>query len=63
MEDPVATMEDLTIADQAAAVAANWVADPASLDISREFSVEYGLGWVFRQVWTVFGLGLLVSFD
>ena len=50
----------MTIADQAAA---DWVADPALLDISREFSVEYGLGWVFRQVWTVFGLGLLVSFD
>ena len=45
MEDPVAAMEDMTIADQAAA---DWVADPALLDISREFSVEYGLGWVFR---------------
>ena len=55
MEDPVAAMKDLTAADQAA--------DPAPLGISREFSVEYGLGWVFRWVWTVFGLGFLVSFD
>ena len=38
----MAAMEDMTIADQAAA---DWVADPALLDISREFSVEYGLGW------------------
>ena len=55
MEDPMAAMED----HWAAAVAA----DTAPLGISHEFSVEYDLGWVFRWVWTVFGLGLLMSFD
>ena len=38
-------------------------ADLALLGISHEFFVEYGLGWVFQWVWTVFGLGLPVSFD
>ena len=65
----MATMEDPTVADQEAAVAADraatnqvaveavdQVADPAPLGISREFSFEYGLGWVFQWVWTVFGL-------
>ena len=53
MEDPVAT-------NRAGAVAADWAANPTPLGISHEFSVEYGLGWVFRWVWTIFGLGLLV---
>nr|POE74895.1 hypothetical protein CFP56_22093 [Quercus suber] len=53
MEDPAAAMED----HRAAAVAA----DLASLGISCEFSIEYGLGWVFRWGWIVFGLGLLVA--
>nr|POE74899.1 hypothetical protein CFP56_22097 [Quercus suber] len=53
MEDLVATMKD----HQAAAVAA----DPASLGISCEFSIEYGLGWVFQWGWIVFGLGLSVA--
>ena len=56
-------MEDLTTANQAATVATNWAADPAPLGISREFFVEYGLGWVVQWVWTVFGLGFPVSFD
>lgn len=55
MEDPTATMED----HWAVAVAA----DLALLGISHEFFVEYGLGWVFQWIWTVFGLGLPVSFD
>ena len=55
MKNPVAAMEDHRAVEVAA--------DPALLGISHEFSVEYGLGWVFRWVWTVFGLGLLVSFD
>ena len=55
MEDPVAAMKD----HQVVAVAV----DPAPLGISREFFVEYGLGWVFRWGWTIFGLGLPVSFD
>ena len=55
MEDLAAAMEDY----QMAAVAA----DSVPLGISREFSIEYGLGWVFRWGWTIFGLGLLVSFD
>ena len=55
MEDPTATMED----HRAVAMAA----DPAPLGISHEFSVEYGLCWVFQWVWIVFGLDLLVSFD
>ena len=63
MEDPVAAMEDPTATDQAATMAADWAVDPASLGISRGFFVEYGLGWVFRWVWTVFGLGFLVGFD
>ena len=61
----MAAMEDLTAADWAAAMAADWAAmaadwaaDPASLGISREFSIEYGLGKVFQWVWTTFGLGL-----
>ena len=61
MEDPAAVMEDPTAADQAATVAADRAADPAPLGISCEFSVKYGLGWVFRWVWTVFGLGFPVS--
>ena len=62
----MAAMEDPTAADQAAAVAADRaatnqvavdrVANPTPLGISREFSFEYGLGWVFRWVWTVCGL-------
>jgi len=52
MEDPAAAMEDY----RTAAVAA----DPVPLGI---FSVEYGLGWVFWWGWTIFGLGLPVSFD
>ena len=46
-------MEDSAVAmeDPAAAVAADQVADPAPL------------GWVFRWVWTVFGLGFSVSFN
>ena len=59
MEDPTVAMEDPTAADRAAAVAADRATDLAPLGISREFSVKYGLGWV----WTVFGLGLLVNFD
>ena len=55
MEDSVVAMEDPTTADR--------VADPVPLGISREFSVEYGSGWVFQWVWTVFGLGFPVSFD
>ena len=45
-------MEDSAAAveDATAAVAADRVADPAPL------------GWVFRWVWTVFGLGFPVSF-
>ena len=43
--------------------AADQVANLTPLGISCEFSVEYGLGWVFRWVWTIFGLGFLVSFD
>ena len=42
-----------------AAVAVDPAADPAPLGFSRKFSVEYGLGWVFWWVWTVFGLGLI----
>ncbi|KAK7817056.1 putative lrr receptor-like serine/threonine-protein kinase [Quercus suber] len=60
MEDLVAAMEDLTAADQAAVVAADRAIDPAPLGTSREFSVEYGLGWVFWWVWTIFGLGFSV---
>ena len=63
MEDPTTAMEDLTTANQAATVATNWAADPAPLGISREFFIEYGLGWVVQWVWTVFGLGFPVSFD
>ena len=55
MEDPTVAMEDY----RTAAVAA----DPVPLGISCEFSIEYGLGWVFRWGWTIFGLGLPVSFD
>ena len=55
MEDPAVAMED----HPTVAVAA----DPASLGISHEFSVEYGLGWGFWWGWTVFGLGLPMSFD
>ena len=55
MEDPVAAMKDLTAADQAA--------NPAPLGISRKFSIEYGLDWVFQWVWIVFRLGFPVSFD
>nr|POE82161.1 hypothetical protein CFP56_74138 [Quercus suber] len=51
---PNTAMEDL--ADRATALVAN----PAPLGISREFFVEYGLGWVFRWGCTVFGLGLLI---
>ena len=43
----MAAMEDLTAADQVAAVATDWAANPIPLGISHEFSVEYGLGWVF----------------
>ena len=50
MEDPVAAMEEPTAADRAATMAADWAVDLASLGISRGFSVEYGLGWVFRWV-------------
>ena len=50
-----ATVEDSMVVDR--------VADPASLGFSCEFSIEYGLGWVFWWVWIVFGLGFLVSFD
>ena len=53
MEDPAAAMEDY----RTAAVAA----DPVPLGISHEFSIEYGLGWVFWWVWTIFGLGFPVS--
>ena len=42
-------MEDPTAVDRAV--------DPTSLGFSREFSVKYGLGWVFQWVWTIFGLG------
>ena len=50
-------------ADRVAAVAVDPAVDPAPLGFSRKFSVEYGLGWVFWWVWTVFGLGFLMSFD
>ena len=50
-------------ADQAAALVADQATNPTSSGFSCEFSVEYGLGWVFRWVWTVFGLGFPVSFD
>ena len=50
-------MEDPTTADPTVAEAV----DLAPLGISSEFSVEYGLGWVFQWVWTVFGLGLPVG--
>ena len=50
MEDQVAAMEDSMTVD--------WAANLALLGISREFSVEYGLGWVFQWVWIVFGLDL-----
>ena len=63
MEDPAITMEAPMAADRAAAMVANRAADPTPLGISREFSIEYGLDLVFRWVWTVFGLGLSVSFD
>ena len=48
MEDSAVAMEDPMAADWAATVAADQAANPTSLGISREFSVEYGLGWVFR---------------
>ena len=63
MKDPAAAMEDPMVANWAATVAVDRAVDPAPLGISREFSVEYGLGWVFRWVWTVFGLGFSVSFN
>ena len=48
MEDPVATMEDPTTANRAVVMATDQAANLAPLGISREFSIEYGLGWVFR---------------
>ena len=47
MEDLVATMEDPMAADWAAVVAAGRAANPGPLGFSCEFSVKYGLGWVF----------------
>ena len=56
-------MEDPMAANWAAVVAAGRAANPGPLGFSREFSVKYGLGWVFRWVWTVFGFGFSVSFN
>ena len=35
------------VVDRATVVVANRTVDPAPLGFSCEFSVEYGLGWVF----------------
>ena len=61
MEDPAVVMEDPTATDRAAVEAVDPAVDPALLGISHEFSIEYGLGWVFQWVCTVFGLGLPVG--
>ena len=61
MEDLAAAMKDPTVADWVASEATDPAADLAPLGISREFSIEYGLGWVFWWAWTVFGLGLPVG--
>ena len=47
--------------DSAAAIKDPTTANRAPLGISHEFSIEYGLGWVFWWVWTIFGLGVPVS--
>ena len=63
MEDLTIAMEDLTAANRVVAMAADRAANLAPLGISCEFFVEYGLGWVFQWVWTVFRLSFPVSFD
>ena len=63
MEDLTIAMEDLTAANRVVAMAVDRAENLASLGISCELFVEYGLGWVFQWVWTVFRLSFPVSFD
>ena len=43
----IAIVENKMVVDRATVVVANRTVDPAPLGFSCEFSVEYGLGWVF----------------